>query len=180
MQNRERAIGTFSDRANAIYRELKEEFKAGRLDPLRREWCTDRPYVLDFTRCVFGVDQVLPIVRRRGDTSWLIGKLLAAVDRAGTQARASDDAPAADLRPASEQQIHAAITRVYDNADRTGEKPPNIRELPGLVQQDLRETGHAASGNRIMRLAEAKQHADRRRKPGATLASEKRKADFTK
>jgi hypothetical protein len=86
MQNRKSGLKIFSDRANAIYLELKAEFEAGRLAPLRREWCTDRPDALDFTRCTFGLYQVLPIIRRRGDGGRLIGKLLTAVDREITQA----------------------------------------------------------------------------------------------
>jgi hypothetical protein len=95
-----------------------------------------------------------------------------------TDDRASDGSD--DLRSASNQQIHDAITRVYDEEERNGRKPPNIRELPEQVEKELRKTGHEASGNRIMRLGEAEQHIKRRRKPGKTLASEKRKADFTK
>jgi hypothetical protein len=85
-----------------------------------------------------------------------------------------------DLRPASDSKIDDAITRVYDEAIRNGEKPPNIRELPDPVLQELRKSGYIASGNRIMELGEAADHARRRRKPGKTLKSEKRKADFTK
>jgi len=81
MQSRKRAIEKVSDQANAFYREIEIEVADRRLDPLRREWCSDRPQVLDFTRCVFGLDQVLAIVRRRGDEGWLIRKLLAASDR---------------------------------------------------------------------------------------------------
>jgi hypothetical protein len=91
----------------------------------------------------------------------------------------ADLPPSNDLRPASVQKINNAITAVYDEAERTGGKPPNIRELPKPVQEELRKTGHTASGNRIMQLGEAEQHDRRRRKPGKTIASEKR-ADFTK
>ena len=82
---RERAIDD-NEQAAGIYRELRAEVGAGRLHPLRTERCharpgIDPPNLLDFTRYVFGLDQVLPLVRRRGDTGWLIGKLLAAADR---------------------------------------------------------------------------------------------------
>jgi hypothetical protein len=69
--------------ANAVYRELRAEVEADRLIPLRRAYCTDRPEVLDFTMSVFGMDQVLVLVRRREDAGWLIGKLLS-MDTAGT------------------------------------------------------------------------------------------------
>jgi hypothetical protein len=75
MDNRESVLRIY---ANTIYRALKAEFKAGRLEPMRREWCTDHRDVLDFTRCVYSLEQVLPIIQRRGDTGWLIGKLLVA------------------------------------------------------------------------------------------------------
>jgi hypothetical protein len=76
MENREHAVENISDQSKAIFRELKIEFEAGRLDPLRREWCTDCD-AEDFTRSTFGLDQVLMVIQRRGDTGWLIGKLLA-------------------------------------------------------------------------------------------------------
>ena len=77
MNARERALEGYADQINAIYREMKIEFEAGRLDPLRREWCTDLHGTLDFTRCIFSRSQVLSIVARRGDTGWLINKLFA-------------------------------------------------------------------------------------------------------
>jgi hypothetical protein len=92
----------------------------------------------------------------------------------------TDGAPD-DLRPASDRQIHVAITTVYNEAERTGTKPPNIKEVREPVQHELRKTRHTASGNHIMRLAGEPQHNRRRRKPGKTLASEKkRNVDCTK
>jgi hypothetical protein len=88
MRNRERAIA-LSDPANAIYRELKVEFESCRLDPLRREWCKDCLEALDFTRCVYSLDQVLPIVRRRQDTGRVVGKLLAPINRRTAKAGAT-------------------------------------------------------------------------------------------
>jgi len=85
-----------------------------------------------------------------------------------------------ELRPASDPQIDAAITAVYDKAEKTGAKPPNIRQLREPVLKELREKGRAASGRQIMQLADDEKHRKRRRKPGKTLVSEKRKADFTK
>jgi hypothetical protein len=90
------------------------------------------------------------------------------------------DGVSEDLRPASDPRIHTAITAVYDAAEQAREKPPNIRELPKPVREELRKTGHSASGNQIMRLADDEKHHKRRRKPGKTLLSEKRKANFTK
>jgi hypothetical protein len=85
MEARERAAEGWSGRARAIYHMLKDGFAAGCLEPLRREWCTDpagiNPPVLDFSRYVLGIEQVLQLIRRRGDTGKLIGELLAAQER---------------------------------------------------------------------------------------------------
>jgi hypothetical protein len=85
MQARERAVEGWSDQARAIYCVLKAEFEAGRIEPLRRAWCLDPAGVdspvPDFSRYVFGIEEVLQLIRRRGDTGKLIGELLAAQDR---------------------------------------------------------------------------------------------------
>jgi len=78
---RQRAIDN-TEQAAGIYRELKGEVKAGRLYPRRTERCIARPGIdppnePDFTRYVFGLDQILPLIRRRGDDGQLIGELLA-------------------------------------------------------------------------------------------------------
>jgi hypothetical protein len=86
MKTRERAAEGWSGEARAIYEALKAQFKAGSLEPLRREWCNDPahidPPVLDFSRCSFGIEQVLQLIRHRRDTGKLIGELLAAQERA--------------------------------------------------------------------------------------------------
>jgi hypothetical protein len=76
-------------------------------------------------------------------------------------------------RPASDRQIHDAITSVYDTAAEAGEKPPNLNEIVAPVQARLLAGGHKASGRHIKQLAEASHHAARRRKPGRTIASDK-------
>jgi hypothetical protein len=167
----------------AIYYTLKAEFDTGRLKPLRPEWCTDRPGidppdVLDFSRCVFGIEQVLPLLRRRGDTGRLIGELLAAADRTADhpdgQTPASGEAASIDLRRAPDPEIHKAITKAYDDAKAAGTKPPNVIEIINPVQALLRAAGYQATGLHIRDLASADQHKKRRRKPGKTIASEKR------
>ena len=81
-----------------------------------------------------------------------------------------------EQRPASDRQIHAAITSVYDTAAEIGEKPPNLNQIVAPVQARLLAGGHKASGRHIKQLAEEPQHAARRRKPGRTIASEKGRA----
>jgi hypothetical protein len=83
--------------------------------------------------------------------------------------------PGNELRQAPERAIHEAITAAYDQAGAAGEKPPNLKEIVAPAQAILRVQGYKASGRQIQNLAGADQHNNRRRKPGATLASEKRR-----
>jgi hypothetical protein len=80
-----------------------------------------------------------------------------------------------ELRRAADSMIHNAISKIYDEAKRTGRKPPNVKEIVAPVQDSLRDKGSEASGRRIQHLAEADQHKSRRRKPGATVLNENRR-----
>ena len=79
------------------------------------------------------------------------------------------------LRQAPEAAIDKHITAVYDRAQNEGEKPPNVKELVPLVQQSLGDAGFKASGRSIIALAGDPKHEQRRRSPGKTVASEKRR-----
>jgi hypothetical protein len=79
------------------------------------------------------------------------------------------------LRQAPEAAIDKHITAVYDRAQNEGEKPPNVKELVPLVQQSLGNAGFKASGRSIIALAGDPKHEQRRRSPGKTVASEKRR-----
>jgi hypothetical protein len=79
------------------------------------------------------------------------------------------------LRPASSLIIHKTIGRVYDEADKTGRKPPNVKEIVAPVQKRLNAAGFEASGRRIQLLAEADKYKSRRRKPGRTISSDLRR-----
>jgi hypothetical protein len=79
-----------------------------------------------------------------------------------------------ELRPASRESIDKMIRKEYDRAEKSGDKPPNVKEIIKPVQESLREEGLYASGSSIQDLA-GKKYKNRRRKPGATLASERRK-----
>ena len=81
-----------------------------------------------------------------------------------------------DFQQASKDRIHIAITAVYDEKECSSEKPPNIRELPKLVQAKLAAIGCTASGALIMEIGNRPEHKKRRLKPGKTIASEKRMA----
>jgi hypothetical protein len=80
-----------------------------------------------------------------------------------------------ELKLASPQMIRWAIKRAYDTAEHEGRKPPNIKELPAAVRPFLEERGLSASGRSIQRHGEAEEFKRRRRRPGKTLASERRK-----
>ena len=82
-----------------------------------------------------------------------------------------------ELKKASNSKINAEIRAAYDDAERTRQKPPNLVEIVEPVQARLRDQGFKASSAQIQALAEAEEHKKRRRKPGATLASEKRRQD---
>jgi hypothetical protein len=174
MQARERVIEG-SVHASLIFNALKVE---PGLEPLRREWCAgteiDSPHVLDFSRCVFGMEQVLLPIRRLELSGRLIGQLLAA-DHAVDQdeAKSSDSNP---LKPAPASEIHRAIGQAYDDATAAKQKPPNVKEIVAPVQAILAKDAFEAPGNRIQDLARDPRHADRRRKPGKTIASETRRS----
>jgi hypothetical protein len=78
---------------------------------------------------------------------------------------------ATEPKKAPEADITSAIKTAYDNAERNGEKPPNIAELPKYVKPLLEEQGYQASGTQIQRLG--KSFKDRRRPSGKTLRSER-------
>lgn len=80
---------------------------------------------------------------------------------------------ALDLLPASYLLIDSTIGTAYDEADKRGMKPPNLKEIIGPVQNLLRTNGYQASGRRIQQIAD--KHKNRRRKPGVTVSSEKRR-----
>jgi hypothetical protein len=80
-----------------------------------------------------------------------------------------------ELRMASASMIDTEISDAYSAAERAGQKPPNIKEIAKVVQDGLREKGYQASVPKIQKLADAEKHKKRRRKPGPTMASEKRR-----
>ena len=79
-----------------------------------------------------------------------------------------------ELRPAPPAKINEAIAVVYDEAEVANEKPPNLKELVKPVQAKLAAKGFEASGRHIQELADHEIYKGRRRKRGATVASEKR------
>jgi hypothetical protein len=82
-----------------------------------------------------------------------------------------------ELRKAPDAITNEMIRVVYDDAERASQKAPNVREVVKPVQAKLRDQGFEASNRRIRELAGAEEYKKRRRKPGTTLASEKRRQD---
>jgi hypothetical protein len=80
-----------------------------------------------------------------------------------------------ELKPAPGRIVIDAIRCVYDVAVAAGSKPPNIKELSTAVQPLLQRQGLTASRRWIEKLAEAPEFKRRRRPPGKTVASERRK-----
>lgn len=90
----------------------------------------------------------------------------------------ADDAkgsPKRELRLAPKSMIHDTISEVYDEAKMAGQKPPNVKEIVAPVRKRLSHGGYEASGRRIQQLADDDRHKSRRRKPGPTVAREKRR-----
>ena len=120
-----------------------------------REWCERWEYRLP-----------LGFIEATGNTLGVAAEPLAVGDQPAPK-------PTRALpRQAPQTEIEVAITAAYDAAARANAKPPNIKELAAAVKPLLASKGYQASGNQIQKLAAAPQHAQRRRKPGKTVASE--------
>jgi hypothetical protein len=76
---------------------------------------------------------------------------------------------------ASKDTIIREIRAVYDEAENTNGKPPNIREIIAPVRHALQAEGVDASGKHIQELASSDEFRKRRRKRGATVKSERRR-----
>jgi hypothetical protein len=78
------------------------------------------------------------------------------------------------LRQAPPNLIEKAISDVYDLADASGAKPPNIKELVKPVQDLLKAKGLKASGRQIQDTGGGPKFKGRRGKIGTTLKKEGR------
>jgi hypothetical protein len=79
------------------------------------------------------------------------------------------------LKPASEAMTKEEMRSVCNAEQAAGRKQPNIKELSAAVQPLLQRKGFRASRRWIEKLAEAPEFKRRRRPPGKTVASERRK-----
>ena len=114
------------------------------------------------------------------DIDWTNGKVgryfSVSIKRLSIEAwlNTAGETPSAPALPqAQEPRIINAIRAAYKEAKCANKKPPNVREIIGLVQERLRDQGYQASGHRIQTLASADEFKEQRRKPGPTVASEK-------
>jgi len=80
--------------------------------------------------------------------------------------------PDPPLKNAPAPTIRNEITDVYDEAEASRKKPPNIVELADLVQPRLAEKGYSASKSQIRKIGGEKAFEARRRPRGKTLRSE--------
>jgi hypothetical protein len=78
------------------------------------------------------------------------------------------------LKPAPDWIIRQTIHEVYDAAEASGEKAPNIKELPTTVLRELQQRGYTSSKRHIQQLGDEPDFKKRRRLPGATVSSERR------
>jgi hypothetical protein len=78
------------------------------------------------------------------------------------------------LKQAPDKLIEKAISDVYDLADASGAKPPNIKELVNPVQHRLKANGFKASGSKIQVIGGDPKFKGRRGRIGKTLKKEGR------
>jgi hypothetical protein len=137
MRARRKALAILSPLADALYRELEEEYEAGRLVLLKRAYCADNPDALDFTNCMFGIGPVLDLVRRRGDRGWLINKLLKACESIATDETPQKFTP---VEPASIERLAEWIYARHGERhtfDQLYEAAARDSEISGVRKTDL-------------------------------------------
>jgi hypothetical protein len=70
--------------------------------------------------------------------------------------------------------IKETIATIYNAAEKSGAKPPNINELPRQVRDLLASSGYMAPARQIQDLGGSPEFKCRRRPVGKTLKSEQR------
>jgi hypothetical protein len=73
------------------------------------------------------------------------------------------------LAQATEEIIDREVTRAYERARTTGEKPPNLNEVVAPVRASLAVLGHFASAERIKVVAKREKHAKHRLPVGSPI-----------
>jgi hypothetical protein len=134
------------------------------------QWLTERGLIAKR-----GKLQWYPTMGDYGAKSWSASDQKGAAIAPNLLAVALEDGGVRPVPTPSNAMIHEAISDLYSESERTRQKPPNIKEIVSLVQARLAAKGYAASGRQIQSLAEADKYKKRRRKPGRTLANEKRR-----
>jgi hypothetical protein len=87
-----------------------------------------------------------------------------------TLAPAVDENQKRPLRQASKEEIRVEIRAVYNES---GKPPPNIKQLPKVVQPRLHNRGLDASENYIAKVGNESEFVSFRRPAGRTIASQR-------
>jgi hypothetical protein len=83
------------------------------------------------------------------------------------------------LARAADDDIDAAISAEYSDAEARKAKPPNVKELVKPVRLRLSKLGKIATHQRVMTRADLQKFKQLRRRPGATLKNELRSATLS-
>ena len=164
-----------------VWRALDRGVKGKRLEPLFWDYYRTRAGddFPDLTISVFDAEAMAALFKRISRHGGKISAWLAEREQQenGAPPPGADRAEIVPLsRHAPKSVIDRLITEVYDEAAKNNCKAPNIRQLVKPVQNKLAALGLVASGDQIMKMAHARKHAKRRRKPGKTITSERRGA----
>jgi hypothetical protein len=171
-----------------LVHDLLSEIESGRMQALRsgqlqgipQSWKVtlgDLPGNRDPRYTMVPAQALAELAAKRGEKPEFLAHLMDDLSNAKPEVPSvSGDQPTTlELRPAPRDKINAAISAVYDDAEAAKKKAPNTKEIVRPVKDRLATQGFEASGRFIQELANAPIHKKRRRKPGATIASEKRR-----
>jgi hypothetical protein len=160
-----------------IFEALVAAYECGRIKHVLAVWHEKPP--TDTTLLRFRRDDVLKVISELGAAGVVIGMLMAEWERRDADQKSAPEPTLSKCGPtqrqASETEIHKAIAEVYADAAKNDLKPPNVREIGEPVLARLLKCGLSASGNRIMGLAGDSRYGGIRRKPGTTVASERKR-----
>jgi hypothetical protein len=134
---------------------------------------------------------------RAEDFNWADSQLLAGVDTSKAGTRVSDHvgllieiaadcldyfAPSGKEHPRqglrlpspNDAKIRDEVRATYDEAERSGSKPPNTAELGKLVSNSLKTKGYFVAQHRASAIGDEAEFLGRRRPVGKTIASERK------
>lgn len=112
----------------AVYQELADDIKSGRLEPKRRVYLDDRRGKLDPTLCVLDAEPILKIARRREDGGEFIRLLLAKPGQPTAPVEAPEQ-PTAEEELVPKSRGHGGRRKGSGEIDDTAPKAEMIRLL---------------------------------------------------